>query len=106
MKTTPSLKGNYVHYLVKSSAIRITVAFSALLLAVITDEAGKQDAWVGHLDLEYRHHELECRNSKLGSQTKTIGREICGGSMSYPQLSQKRVDQSILPLLICGGQDY
>ena len=66
---------------------------------------GKQDAWVRHLDLVYRHYELDCRNSKLGSQTETIGKEIGQGSMSYPQLSQQRVDQSILPLLICGGQD-
>ena len=99
MKTTPYLKGNYLYALFNeelgdkdngsfqrfASCGKYGRGFQLVC-------SGKQDSWVGHLDLEYMHHELDCRISKLGSQTKTIGKEICGESLSYPQLSKERVD--------------
>ena len=112
MKTTPYLKGNYLYALFNeelgdkdngsfqrfASCGKYGRGFQLVC-------SGKQDSWVGHLDLEYMHHELDCLTSKLGSQTKSIGKEISGESLSYPQLSKEKVDQSILPWLTCGGQD-
>ena len=107
MKTTPYLKGNYLYALFNeelgdkdngsfqrfASCGKYGRGFQLVC-------SGKQDSWVGHLDLEYMHHELDCRISKLRSQTKTSGKEICGESLSYPQLSKERVDKSIFPGLL------
>ena len=60
---------------------------------------GIQDIWVGHLDLECRH-DLDCHTSKIRSKTKTISMEICGGLISYPEIPEEKVDQSILPWLL------
>ena len=67
--------------------------------------SGIQDIWVGHLDLECLHHDLDCHTRKLGSETKTISIKIRLGFISYPEIPKEKVDQSILLWFTCGCQD-